>query len=1252
MKPILLIAGLLAAVRLGAAAPLNLDLAEGKLISCTGGAVRGRTVSDAVAANSGAVYWKTDRLALDGYDRAAIRLSGLRGDFTAKSFALAFRADGTYHFAPYAALPRIADGRAELIFDLGKVQRRNILAVRLFFNRDHAIKTPCGFTVDQVEFLAAAAAANAPTAELSRAALISCRTARRMEPISDGRVNTIPLESGAVLIPLKGALDGCRAARITLGGVKGGFSPAAFALAFRTGNKYEYARLTGKPDLHAPRTVLTFDLDRITARTPEMLRLYFNRDKRIRGPVEFRIESIEFLRSPARAVRPAPPPAAMVDRLPRLKHRRKLDRTWIFPRIQIKYSLFLNYHAAAHRDIWVDRPLELDRSLAGNTRDYDKGGNFQSLRKDAAALLSCADGMGILATSRSYLDRTLKGLAYADAAGLKNFWLPEISPALTDLRGMSGDGDFEFIYELVRAAVRSPSVFRIGGKVVISSYNASALPPEKWVPVIAAMKKAGDGKVLFIAEIRPPFFAAASEYSRNGKKISVATVEKLKAFIRSYLDVADGVLFAGCNHIVERTDDLSSYRFGYDFYRNILLPTLVAVCSEPPYRNKYLGVSAAKGYFYKKNATGSQSEEGTRTLRLSLAAALEIEPDFILMPEWNEANENTHIQPTVYDSYSSRRILNHFRGKTETRDENPVLPNLIVSCRRSPVLGENLDLEVLNLPDARLRGDTVKVRVRLRDDAGRELLDLGETELNAKTLSEKRFAVPTERFADRRCLVPEVTWEMAGRSGRFPGLAAILLDTPPTLNRRYVKQPLRDLAVPQNVDMHWDNAHGRATVTGSLTAPEGTTFASVELLADAVPVTAAGADNEYRDAPEKPLLTLIWNSLAGGRGTLTLRTWRGESESVRDDAVNLAEFRRSEVKNERGVITKELRFTGSMNQFTFRSDRDATLELALDGEKFTVPVADILKYGAYRKVFPGGRTLQLEPKARNYVVPRPLNQAKADFTLSAPLDDAAAVWSVRAITADGRIWNSPPYVPHPPASETADLALWSYTAKRPIRIPVPKGFARTTVYDFAAPTGDMLMPRLPGRGGVRYGALLGGGTHGGGPVRLAAQGDSAPRRETAGDRPALKFDGRDNVLTVPHAALSEQGFSIGCEFRTDHTGAQTLFDAAYTLPVALHCELEAGAISGTFRNRENRVFKFRTPAVVKYGQWNELFLTYDLRKLTVWCNGAVAAEIPCSGLMNKQSFLYFGGVDSPKGPPRFRGLLRELAISNALLKIR
>jgi hypothetical protein len=68
------------------------------------------------------------------------------------------------------------------------------------------------------------------------------------------------------------------------------------------------------------------------------------------------------------------------------------------------------------------------------------------------------------------------------------------------------------------------------------------------------------------------------------------------------------------------------------FIKDILIPTIISVLNEPKYRSKYLGLSAAKGYFYVRRAASGQNEGGTLTLRQSLATTLAVQPDFIIMP--------------------------------------------------------------------------------------------------------------------------------------------------------------------------------------------------------------------------------------------------------------------------------------------------------------------------------------------------------------------------------------------------------------------------------------------------------------------------------------------------------------------------------------------------------------------------------------------------------------------------------------------
>ncbi len=1071
----------------------NLAPADASLISCTASRVVNGKVSGVVPLPAGSVIWKTENLSLERFDRVAFELGGFSGKSLPGSFGLAFRADGKYHFASYAEKPVISGKKVKLVFNIGKTYRKNVVAVRLYFNRSNIKQDAFDFTIEKVRFFK-----NAPAA----------------------------------------------------------------------GNK-------------------------------------------------------------------------TVSKLPFVKHRRNFARTMIFPRIQIKYGLYLNYHAPGVRDIWLDRPLDFDRSLAGSLRSYDKSGNFESLRKDAATLLSYADGMGILATSRSYLERTVKAMDYADQAGLKNFWLLEVSPALTNLHNMSGDGDCSFIADMLKYALKSPSAFRYNGKLVISSYNANALPPEKWVPILQELRRIANGQVLFVAEIRPLFYQAANEYGRNGGHISVETHEKMKKFIRSYLDVADGVSFAGCNHLADKTSDMSNTRFAHKFYENILLPTLVSICNEPEYRGKLLGVSAAKGYFYRKNATSGQNEEGTLTLRRSLAAALAVEPDFILMPEWNEANENTHIQPTVYDSFASRRVINHFRGIRGTAEDNTALPDLIVSYRREIVRGEILTVEILNIPDKRFKAEKITFQLKFKDVHGNEIMDFGRAALDPASLGEKRYDIPSEKFTGQRLIVPELLWYANGKSGKFDGLAAILLDTPPTMNKKYIKQPLRDLIPMDKVNVQWSADAAAVKVTGSVASQRK--FRSIELLQNTFPVDALDLHGEYACGRDNMTLSLIWNSFSESAAVLRIRNIRGESEGIDDKSIHLAEFSRSAVRKDNGIITKKLNFVQHQNMFNFKTSADAVLEISLDDQKFTVNAADIARNGVYRKVFPDGKTIQLEPKKCNFTMPYSVGCSKADFTLSAPRLDPSAVYSLRAITEDGKIYHSAPFYPQKLSGKKLRSNVWSFSTLQPVSLSLPQEFVRSVDYDFTADTGDLLLT-----GDRFYHALAGGGNH---SLHLLGRSavDSAPEKITYQGEKVLRFDGRNNVLTVPKLLISEQTLRIKFTIMPENRRDQVILNAGYTFDQSLWCHLKEGKIYGGFRNRKNVIARFSTAPLVKYGEWNDIEIRYDLKELTILCNGQVAAKVKCRGLMYKQSDLFFGGMDQKKEPlPRFQGLLKSLTVANCL----
>ena len=68
-------------------------------------------------------------------------------------------------------------------------------------------------------------------------------------------------------------------------------------------------------------------------------------------------------------------------------------------------------------------------------------------------------------------------------------------------------------------------------------------------------------------------------------------------------------------------------------------------------------------------------------------------PDVILLPEWDEFNENTCFRPTVYGGTTTQRIMRYYEPDQRV-DPTPVpgddtsIPNLILSARKCVTLGE------------------------------------------------------------------------------------------------------------------------------------------------------------------------------------------------------------------------------------------------------------------------------------------------------------------------------------------------------------------------------------------------------------------------------------------------------------------------------------------------------------------------------------------------------------------------------------
>ncbi len=380
----------------------------------------------------------------------------------------------------------------------------------------------------------------------------------------------------------------------------------------------------------------------------------------------------------------------------------------IYPRAQChKYWHFQNY-----LHWWNDRPLMTDRSLRPATIDgqlVDPGsirlaiGN--SMIRDAPlAKLYHVDGLGSFG-STSYQEPAYE--LYLDALSSTG------TTGFTELLeiGLSPISDLTFTRAALAKALTSAHSARINGKVLISSYMLVGNGPD----AIAAARQVliNEFGQTFVLVVEMSAVTREMHRLYRANQLSASPSPKLdvvKQALRLYLNAADGIMVESVHHMEDVIASRYDNRFDIAFYRDCLIPIFTSVLAEPPYIGKRLGLAAASGYC--NNRSGDNNSEACNwRLRFTMEAAINVAPDFIIMPEWNEQNVNTSLQPTVNNSWTHRRITEFYmrtlKGLTLAAREGDdvTLPNCIVSYRKELKLGETLELELLNVPDSTAAGD-------------------------------------------------------------------------------------------------------------------------------------------------------------------------------------------------------------------------------------------------------------------------------------------------------------------------------------------------------------------------------------------------------------------------------------------------------------------------------------------------------------------------------------------------------------------
>jgi hypothetical protein len=884
----------------------------------------------------------------------------------------------------------------------------------------------------------------------------------------------------------------------------------------------------------------------------------------------------------------------------------------IWSRIQSKYGLYNNY-----LHYWLDRPLLLRRSLRPKSWIVNTYPNYKLIieqMKDYGL-----DGIGVLVGTKGRLPRYSKIARYTDRANLPGFsFTPEtgIIPESNEKKLSTYKDEI-----IIKTEIKSKTATRIHGKVLLCSYFAHAASPRKWARYLAALREKVGDTFYFVAGIgcsSRPWYKIRQEFDKNGGFLDPQTIKDCKAYIRSYLDVCDGVKF-GCtmrNHF-----DKDYYKYTVNIFSEVL--------SEPKYRKKLFGLSAKIGYINKFTAS-TLWENQTKTLRESFEGAIAANPDFIILPEWNEANECTSFQPTVMKSFTTKRILKYYTSKLKNEKLEPLtgddtsIPNLIISYRYELKLGEKLSIELLNVPDS-YENKKYTVKLSLLDLNGKLVKAFPAATLETGHMRDITYDIPTENLPSQLVLNPFVEIFQGGKciSRITQGLKHIRIKASYTVNRLCYSQPIRDLLDIKKVKFDIKKDGNDILLAGDIESPKE--IASVEILQDGQEIFAVDRKKEFGSRDKNIILFVYYTTLRTKRDfSLKMKVvntdftlhplLRGDNlfkkYKIRGNCVDIKQFAWN---NRHGFFLKIPR--SNINK--------AKLEFTANKLNLTVPVKRVLEQKAFSTNFDGVFRLCLKDYKLLPDSPVSVNSKEANFKFKiSEKANTNKCFSLRIISKDGKTWRSRPILLQAQSTDKVAYNVDSDTKNKIVGLKIDKSRIPDIKYYFKKDSSTMLYCNA----GPKWFAELGGGTEYGQPFGRskkyypATAKVSAPEWVKEDGVECLRFDGKGNYINFPHCTLPQGEFTLSMDIKSLSKKKQILFIAHGQYAGPFKLILENGRLKGEYLGRvrpgENILWfkrlRVSSNPIIPLGKWTNIKIIYNLKKIIFKVNNKKCAEIPCS----------------------------------------
>ena len=790
-----------------------------------------------------------------------------------------------------------------------------------------------------------------------------------------------------------------------------------------------------------------------------------------------------------------------------------------------------------------------------------------------------------------------------------------------------------------------------GKKLVVSYWTENRNPPERLKEKLdAARAKVGDG-FLYVPDLTS--LCRCGEYDEDGN-ISPEHYARNRETIRRYLRVSDGI-HVGATFNLQRVEH-GRRVFHAKAYRKIV-ETLKDGLSEPEFAGKKLLIlSALVSHENPTSQYHTPESDGLRTLAQSMEISVVAEPDGIVLPEWDEWNENTCFCPTLCNGIAVKRVMRPFLAKLHRQPLTPIpgddtsVPNLIVSARKCVSPGGKFYVNVRNAPDGSRTG-RVAVGVELLDEEGVVVQTFALQTLDETRSEDVRFYSASEDLAAKaRALQIRLVWEKDGARQIVEGFHPVDISPANAWCVKEVHQPIRDMAA---VDMD-GLVFRRGHVSGRLSCAEPLRYAMV--LGDGRIQRIFGKAGDFRDRFTEDATHAVFK-VSPYKYDYSAFSRKDSLMSLSASGVSMCEWLDC-LGVTTGFMHSVTGFIPVSEPYFMRFPKadlpSAKLVVNCPGYAVgEIPLAQASAAGAFILAGEKGASVTATRLRIQSRYPSPVRVGGVAVDAALWADRPSMTYCAQAVTIGGKMRRSRPYVAERRGG-TALMRVYSCEKDRIVDVELPAARVPLIEYDFSPKAGAYITEKL---GWKRFSGALGGihsqanlyNRSGSGMFDrpeflrgLKVVDCPVPRQERREDGTwTLVFDGIDDYAAFPWELIPQStGYRLSFDIRPDRDDVE---ESLFSTKLVLQMQL----VNGELRFEVGGVDVLKSGLRLTKGVWHHIDFVCRGDSVSVCVDGSQPFVSPVKIPGICMSSVAFGGADNSKREC-FKGALANLVVDHAL----